>query len=459
VRNGRAVLPGAGVCAADIAIAGGRIAAVTAPGAAGPAEDELDATGLVVMPGLVDPHVHFGLGHPEDWSTESRAAAQGGVTTVLNYIQSASPYTEAEPAERALAASTSVIDWATHPIVMSEQHLEELPRLVADHDVHSFKYFANFKGDEGAYMGVEGTDTGFFFALCHAVAEFDDVVLAVHPENIETIWRILPEVKASGAEGLTAWNAARPDFVEAHDIFTALLFAHRTGARIYIPHLTCREGLEVIRRHVDDGWRVHVETCPHYLTHTEESDVGSLGKVNPPLRTRADVEALWAGLADGSIQTVGSDHNSRPRAKKEGSIWTASAGFPGVNTLLPIMLSEGHHRRGLPVERIVELTATNPARVFGLHPTKGSIVPGADADLALVDLDREQTVEAARSESRSDFTIWEGQRLRGWPVATVLRGTVIAREGEVLAAPGTGRHVQRVRAEAAAPMPAAGAPR
>jgi dihydropyrimidinase len=452
VRNGRAVLPGTGLSAADIAVSNGRIAAVTAPGEAGPAERELDAAGLVVLPGLVDPHVHFGLGHPDDWSTESRAAAQGGVTTVLNYIQSASPYTEAEPAERARAAATSVIDWATHPIMMSEEHLAELPTLVRDHDVHSFKYFANFKGNEGAYMGVEGTDTGFFFALCRAVAEFPDSLLAVHPENIETIWRLLPEVRESGADGLAAWNRARPDFVEAHDIFTALLFAHRTGCRIYIPHLTCREGLDLYRRHAADGWRAYVETCPHYLMHTYDSSIGLLGKVNPPLRSQDDIEALWAGLADGTINTVGSDHNSRPRAKKEGTIWTASAGFPGVDTLLPVMLSEGHHKRGLSLERVVELTATNPARIFGLHPKKGSIAPGADADLVLVDLDREETVTASRSESRSDFSIFEGQALRGWPVTTILRGTVIAQEGEVLAEAGSGRHVPRVPGTATNPV-------
>ena len=280
-------------------------------------------------------------------------------------------------------------------------------------------------------------------------------VLAVHPENIETIWRIMPEVRASGRDDLAAWTLARPDFVEAHDIFTALLFGRRTGCHIYIPHLTCREGLDLVRRHRADGWRATVETCPHYLTHTIDSEVGTLGKVNPPLRTRDDVEALWEGLADGSIQTVGSDHNSRPRARKEGSIWTASAGFPSVTTLLPVMLSEGHHRRGLPLERIAELTASGPARIFGLHPRKGTIAVGADADLALVDLDRERSVDAADCDSRSDFSIWDGWTLRGWPVATIVRGVTVMRDGRVAASPGHGRWVERVATAApAAALPA-----
>jgi len=450
ISGGRVVLEGRGVAPLDIAIAGGRIAALTEPGAAGAAAEVLDASGLHVLPGVVDPHVHFGLGHPEDWETESRAAAQGGVTTVLNYIQSAQSYRVEEPAERERAERASVIDFAIHPIVMNEEHLAEIPEYVAAHGVRSFKYFANFKGDEGAYMGVEGTDTGFFYALCRAVARHPDVVLAVHPENIETIWRVMPEVRASGRDDLAAWTLARPDFVEAHDIFTGLLFARRTGARLYIPHLTCREGLELVRRHRRDGWRVVVETCPHYLTHTMDSEVGTLGKVNPPLRTRDDVQALWEGLADGTIQTVGSDHNSRPRAKKEGSIWTASAGFPSVTTLLAVMLSEGHHRRGLPLERIAELTAAAPARTFGLHPRKGTIAPGADADLVLVDLDREVTVDSAQSESRSDFSIWDGWTLRGWPVATLVRGVTVMRDGAVLVPGGHGRWVERVGAASVA---------
>lgn len=441
--GGRAVLPGVGVSAADIAISEGRIGAVLTPGHGEPTLETIDASGMHVLPGLVDPHVHFGLGHPDDWATESRAAAQGGVTTVLNYIQSATSYRIEEPAERERASSTSVIDFAIHPIIMNEEQLEEIDSYVEERGVRSFKYFANFKGDEGAYMGVAGTDTGFFFALCRSVAEHPDAILAVHPENIETIWRLMPEVKASGAEGLPAWNAARPDFVEAHDIFTALLFARHTGCRIYIPHLTCAEGLSLIRRLRAAGWEATVETCAHYLTHTEQSNVGTLGKVNPPLRSGRDVEALWEGIADGTISTVGSDHNSRPRARKEGSIWSASAGFPGVTTLLPALLSEGHHRRHLPLERIVEVAATNPATVFGLAPRKGAIVAGADADLVLVDLDREVRVSADDCDSRSDFSIYDGWTMRGWPVRTLVRGSTVMVNGDVVGEPGHGQWLAR----------------
>ncbi len=438
IRGGQVLLPGRDPVACDVAVSGERIAGVLEPGTSVEAQRVIDADGLHVLPGLVDPHVHFGLGHPDDWETESRAAAQGGVTTVRNYVQSARSYTLEGPEERARASAQSVIDWVTSPIIMNEEHLAEIPACIADHDIRTFKYFANFKGDEGAYMGVEGTDTGFFFALCRAVAADPSALIAVHPENIETIWRLTAEVKASGRDGLAAYTDARPDFAEAHDIFTALLFARVTGCRMYLPHVTSRLALDIIARQRGDGSRVYVETCPHYLTHTADSEMGSLVKVNPPVRSDDDREALWGAIADGSIVAVGSDHNSRPRTRKEGSIWTASAGFPGVNTLLPVMLSEGYHRRGLPLRTVVEVLSENPARILGL-PQKGAIVPGADADLVLVDIDREVTIDSSVSESRSDFSIYDGQTMRGWPVLTVRRGCVIAREGAVHAEPGSGR--------------------
>ncbi len=441
VRGGKVLLPGRDPLACDVAISGQHIAAVLAPGERADAEEVIDASGLHVLPGIVDPHVHFGLGHPDDWETESRAAAQGGITTVRNYIQSTRSYTLEEPEERARAAAQSVIDWVTSPIIMNEEHLSELPRYIAEHGIETFKYFANFKGREGAYMGVEGTDTGFFFALCRAVAADPRALIAVHPENIETIWRLTAEVISTGREELAAYSDARPDFAEAHDIFTALLFARVTGCRMYLPHVTSRLALDVIARQRGDGSTIYVETCPHYLTHTALSPIGSLAKVNPPLRADDDCEALWSAIADGSIVAVGSDHNSRPRAKKQGPVWTASAGFPGVNTLLPVMVSEGHHRRGIPLRRIVEVLSGNPAQILGLAPRKGAIAPGADADLVLVDLDREATVDSADSDSRSDFSIYDGWKMRGWPVLTIRRGSIIVRDGEVIAAPGTGRAV------------------
>lgn len=454
IAGGRAVLPGVGLVEADIALADGRIAAVLAPGAAGglSAGETIDARGVVAFPGVVDPHAHMGLGSPDDWRTESRAAALGGVTTVLNYIQSTQSYAVAAADEKALAERDSIVDFAIHPILMNELHLSEVDSYVRDHDLLSFKYFSNFKGNEGAYLGVEGTDSGFFFALCRAVARHPEAVLAVHPENIEVVWRLAAEVKASGRDELGAWTDARPDFVEAHDMATAFLFAQQTGCRVYIPHLSAACGLDVYRRLGKHLPGVYVETCPHYLLLDRDSPQGTLAKVNPPVRTREDADALWGAILAGDIVTLGSDHIARERGRKLGSIWTASAGFPGNGVLLPTLV-DAHFRRGLPLERVAALLAGNPARIFGLGGRKGELAAGFDADIALVDVDAVRTVTHEALGSAAGYTPFEGIELRGWPVQTLVRGRTVMREGEILADPGWGRIVPRsarARAEAEA---------
>jgi dihydropyrimidinase len=444
VRGGEVVLPGLSrLQPCDIAIRDGRVSAIVEPDALLAAETTVDARGLTVLPGVIDAHVHFGLGSPDDWATESATAAQGGVTAVLSYMQDARSYTVAVAEEIDRAESASVIDFGLHCILMNELHLSELDPVVEDFGVTSFKYFTNFKGNEGAYMGVEGTDAGFFFELCERVASHPSAILAVHTENIEVVWRLARRLREQGRDDLRAWTESRPDFVEAHDAFTAFLFGERTGCRIYIPHVSSRAALEVFAEHRRRGGRAVVETCPHYLTHTSDSDLGNLLKVNPPVRTPADAEALWRAVGDGTVSVVGSDHNSRRAERKQGSIWTASAGFPGVAALVPVMLSEGHHRRGVPVARIAELLSTLPARIFGLAPRKGAIAVGADADLTIVDLRREQVFDAAALASHGDYSIYDGWPLRGWPVMTIVRGRVVAREGELLEGGGHGRFLRR----------------
>ena len=170
-------------------------------------------------------------------------------------------------------------------------------------------------------------------------------------------------------------------------------------------------------------------------------EIGPLGKVNPPLRSEDDEEALWDGLKDGSIDTVGSDHVARKKGKKQGSIWTCSAGFPGSATILSTLLSEGYHRRGLSLERIAELVSSNPARIFHRHPQKGTIAVASDADFAIVDLNLEREVTHDYLQSNADYSLLDGWQMKGWPVATFLGGKRMVEEGKPVGAPGSGRYV------------------
>jgi dihydropyrimidinase len=444
VKNGRVVFPGAGVVPADLAVRGGKIEAVLAPGQTLEADRTIDAGGLTIFPGLVDPHTHLTMGDsPEPYATETRTAAVGGVTSVLTYLFQSSPYAELFARDHERVESQAYVDVGFHFGAVTDEQREELDRYAGEYGVTSYKFFMSFRGKEGEYLGIEGIDDGLMYDFFSGIARLDGGVVATHPENIEIVWRLRSRLMEDGRQDLKAWMESRPDFVEAENISRALHIARQTGVTLYVPHLSCALGLDEVRRFRDRYDDYFVETCPHYLTHTSGDGAEALAKVNPPLRTDEDREALWEGLADGSIQVVGSDHVPRRSTHKEGGIWKASAGFPGLATLLPVLISEGHHRRGLPLARIVELTSESPARIYGLYPKKGAIQVGSDADLTLVDLDLEREVRAEDLGSDCDFSLYEGWKLKGWPVTTILGGDVIYENGELKRTPGQGRYLYR----------------
>jgi dihydroorotase-like cyclic amidohydrolase len=212
---------------------------------------------------------------------------------------------------------------------------------------------------------------------------------------------------------------------------------------MYAVHVTNAQTLDVLSRQRERYPNVFLETCPHYLTHDIESELGPVAKVNPPLRTAADREALWQAIADGRIDVIGSDHVPRHRSAKTDDIWTASAGFPGLENLLPVLISEGHHRRGIPLSRLIATVTSTPACTFGLAPRKGAIAVGADADFAIVDLDGRHTVHAADQRSGAEYTIYEGWQLTGAVEHTVRRGEFLLRDRQVISHDGGGRFQPR----------------
>lgn len=440
-----------GVVERDVHIDGEIIVAITERGSGreNDADEIVDATGLHVFPGVVEPHAHIGLGAPTDWETESAAAARGGVTTAFNYVMGSASYFDLVPAEHDVAGANTHVDYALHVVPSTEQHLAELDSYITDLGVTSFKFFMSFRGEEGAYLGIPGSDDGYMVEYLRKVASHPGAVANVHAENIEVVWRLRKQVQESGADGLAAFDASRPDYTEAEAVNRAAFFGRVTGAPVYIVHTTAKLSLEEAARAraVESSAPLLMETCVHYLTHTRDSELGSLTKANPPLRGDADVEALWEALFSGAIQTVGSDHSGRHRSKKAGTIWQAANGVPGIGNQLTVLLSEGHHKRGLPLERIVQLVAAEPARIFGVYPRKGAIAVGSDADLALVDLAAKKTVEPTTFGGSSEYSIYEGWQLTGWPVATILRGEFSFRDGEVVSAPGTGTYIHRTTKE------------
>lgn len=446
------VLPD-GVRRADILILDGRISEIVDPSAAAEAREVFDATGLHVLPGAIDPHVHLGpnITYPqssEDVAGESRSAAAGGVTSMLAYLMSTEPYQDVQPVARAAMEADSVIDFGFHFCVVTRDQLESIPEYANELGVSSYKFFMNFRGEEGAYLGLPGNDDGFLFDLLEMCAA-NGTMLDPHAENIELVWRLRNLGPQEGKNPLDSWNLARPDYVEA-DALNKLAFLGRvTGASIYSVHTSNALALDVLRQGRTANDNLFIETCPHYLTLDVDSDCGTYGKVNPPLRTAADREALWEAIADGTVDTLGSDHVPRHRSFKEKDIWTASAGFPGLENVLPTMISAGYHERGIPLERIAEVTSTRAAQLFGMYPKKGVIAVGSDADLAMVDLNEKWTIHGEQQFSAAAYSPWEGVELTGRVRHTYVRGQRVFSVGEEFGAP-TGEYLERRKSGAAA---------
>lgn len=445
LRGGMVVSADHAPVAQDVLIENGRIAALLAPEtpvAEGVTERRID--GLHVFPGLIEAHMHFGFGEKvTEYETETAHAAIGGFTTVLGYFLNNEAYGDVYQREQGYARPRAHTDYGFHFSSASELHVQELPSYVQDYGVTSFKYFMNFKGEEGRYLGLDGTDDGYFHALLQRAAGIGGVTVVCHTENIEIVNRLRNAQLDIGLDTLQQWESIKPPLIEAEACIRAMFLAEQAGATIYIPHMSSKLGLDEVRRWRARYDRVYVETCPHYLTHTSDMELGGMGKANPPFRSAAEREALWEGLADGSIDVVASDHCPRKRVTKDKSLWLASQGFPGTATILPVLLHEGYHKRGLSLQRICALIAGNPARIFGLEDRKGALRPGMDADITLVDLNLERTVRHEELLSYSDYSIYDGWTFKGWAVETILRGKTVMHNGQLTGTPGDGQYLFR----------------
>jgi dihydropyrimidinase len=447
ISGGTVVFPAEGSVRCDIAIKDGIFAAFLGTTHGINATEVIDASGMHVMPGIIDGHTHVGFTGKmaEDFRTESYAAAKGGCTTILTYILQMNAYAGEHQCYVDMVRANAVVDVGFHYNIVSKEQLAEVEKYIRELGVSSFKYLMTCKGSESQRLGLREVDDGLLYEYFRKVGEFGGVP-CVHCENIEVCWAMQSESERNGLAGLTAWDSSRPALAEAEAIFRSVFLAEKARCpRIYIVHLSSKEGLQMVRWLRKKGLHIEiiVETCPHYLVLDVNCDAGVLAKVNPPLRHSLDNEALWDALFANEISTVGSDHVARPKSTKEGGIWKASPGFPGTGTMLPLLLHEGFHKRGLPMHKIAELISANPAKSFGLYPQKGAMLLGSDADLTIVDLALERSISYENSGSVSDYSVYEGRRVKGWPVQTLVRGRVVMRDGEITAQLGYGNYLTR----------------
>ncbi len=450
VVNNALVVNASGRFTGSIGARGGVIAALEQRPLQGAVE--IDAGGKPVIPGVVDPHVHFRIaqGHgpdavvsSDDYLVGPRAAAFGGVTTFIDFAiqQRGLPARSVVEARIAEAAATSIIDFAFHCSLTDSRHeaLDEIEPLM-ERGIASFKFFMAY-AKWGFYV-----DRGFLQGAMARIAARGGTV-AVHAEDDEILefWRAHYAREAPGE--MINHSLSRPELAEELAIHNAARLARETGATLYVVHLSTRRGLDEITAARAAGARIYAETCPHYLAFSHDVYRGPEGlyfTMTPPLRAEGNRQALWEGVRDGRIDVIASDHNSFTRAQKDraSGFLDVPPGLAGSELLLPFVLSEGVNAGRISLERAVALVSANPARIYHL-PTKGAIEVGKDADLVVLDLEEERVVSDASLHDPLAYTVFAGWTMRGWPVATISRGEVIVERGECRAQPGRGRFIPR----------------
>jgi len=446
VKGARVVKPDA-VVECGLAIREGVIVAALAPGETVDARRTIDAGGRYVLPGLLDTHLHLGTAAQSfdgDCASESRHAVTGGVTTLLPFVITRGSYVEVLPEMQKAVAAGSLVDMVFHAIITREAQIEEIPRLAHEFGVRSFKTFMAYKGREISPSGIQGMGDDQIFSVFRQVAKILGAIAIVHCENMEVIELHQQPFIAANRQDTAAWSDARPVFGELEAIRRMVAFAEAVGIELLIPHMGVGLGSEFLRQKAWGRGRVATETCPHYLLFDKDTDRGVMGKVNPPLRSVEHVEALWQRLVDGTVDVLGSDHCPFTKAVKGTDLWSARAGITaGSAMILPVLLTEGMRRGRLGIQRVVELTSANAARLFGLYPRKGALEVGSDADLVIVDLDREVKVDLRTLNSVVDFSPYEGWVARGWADTTIAGGQVVYEKGEVVAERPRGRYLAR----------------
>jgi allantoinase len=400
-------------------------------------DEVIDAQGRFVLPGVVDAHAHIGdpnFTQREDFTSGTRAAAAGGVTTIVDMVLKTpvdSPQAVKEKIDR--GTRQGIVDFSLHAGMMNSSNLANVEALTQV-GIYSFKAFMC-----APYL----IDKGTLEALMKETARFR-AITNVHAEDEELSQQLTAELKRANRVDPIAHNESRPNAVEEKAIKDAVGIARATRSKLHISHMSTSEGVHLIASAKRQKVNVTAETCPHYLSLTK-ADVLKLGpylKMNPPLKTEADVLALWRGLANGTVDMITSEHAPGEADEKETgweNIWDAWSGIPSIETMLPIVLSEGVNKGRITIGKAAKVLSENPAKRFGLYPKKGHIAVGADGDFVIVDLSMEKKVKASDLHYKVGWTPYEGWIFKGWPTVTILRGQVVAKEGQILAKEGSAR--------------------
>jgi allantoinase len=406
----------------------------------------IDLQGKMLLPGVIDGHVHLNEPGREEWEgykTGSMAAAAGGITTVLDMPLNSTPPTINRfelIRKRAVAQDKAVVDYGQWGGFV-DNNLDSLAELNAD-GVIGFKAFASNSG-----VDFQRLNDDMIYAGLQKMVELGNLI-GLHAENEFVTGYLAKEIQATGRFDRAGWYESRPPETELEAIVRSCFWAKTTGGNLHIVHVSIPEGHRAIAQAKKEGAHVTSETCPHYLffDHQDFERIGPAAKCAPPIRSREMVNKLWQCVAEGLVDVIGSDHSPCTWTEKEkglDNIWKAWGGISGMQTMLPVLLTEGYHKRGLPLTSLVRMLTTNPARLYGLDEQKGAIQVGLDADLVVVDINKEWTLSNEQLFYKNQHSAYVGYSFKGMVVQTLVRGKTVYLDGKIVAEPGYGNLLRR----------------
>ncbi|UCH23895.1 MAG: amidohydrolase family protein [Deltaproteobacteria bacterium] len=436
-----------GIFDAGLAIDQGKVVAIAKDPELPSARTNIDGQGNYIIPGVVDAHVHLeyppGVDPQSNIQMETKACAAAGCTTIVHLLAPADDILDKAREFAGFYEKSGYVDLALSARIYNRDNIKQI-RDLYDYGIINVKLLLPYKGSEAVWKGrVGGIDDGIIYLtfkeVGRLVKEGRKAFVRVHCENAEIFFKMKEESLEKGIEP-SSWNEVRPRVCEAEAMRKCLYLAGVTECPIYIVHMTIKEGVALVNKARAEGVKVVAETCVQYLTLNTDNTDRVLSKVNPPIREPEDNQALWEALRDGTLNVVATDHAPVPKALKN-NLWDATPGIPGAEMFLPLMLSEGVNKGRISLERLVDVCCYRPAKQFGLAPRKGTLSIGSDADLAIIDLNKEAEAPQKPVYSNSDYSIVAGRIIKGWPKMTMLRGHIIAQDGNVIAETGDGRYI------------------
>lgn len=444
VLKGGKIVSSTGIIESDVAVDQGKIVGISKETNLPKADTVLNVCGLFVLPGIIDAHVH--VCDPgfirESFRTGTAAAAAGGVTTIIDMASSAQLRTSSVvmlKRKREMAEKESFVDFGLYGGEISdEKDLVEIGDLVRAGVVGFGEIM--MCGD----MPVKNDE--ILLEAFRLISRAKSVA-AVHAEDNSVLTDLKQRMVSKGRKDVMAFADARPKEAEIQAIAKALILSRKANVSLHVCHLSTREGLDSIRGAKARGMHVTTEVCPHHLFLTRDSytELGPHVVTTPPLRTKYDAHALWSGLYDGNVDLVVSDHCAFKKKEKDvglQDVWKTPPGVPGLETLALVMLGKGVNEGKISLEKFVKASSENPAKIFGLYPKKGTLQKGSDADMLVVDLHKQHKIKAEDMKCVADYTPYEGWIVNADHVMTLVRGRIVAKDGEIVGKMGYGNFVK-----------------